>query len=599
MSCTEGFGKQHRFAPKQHTCETSRNTLTTALMLPFRWVGQLLRGQAGDTADLTFRVTLILLILLAFIVRLQLLEIRDFDEDEFQHLHSAYSIYRGMIPYRDYSEYHTPWIHFILRWIYPIWGEDVTAIFMARRLMLVFTGGVLYLTYRLGKVLHSTDAGLLGALFLSYTVMFLEKTLEIRPDTAAVAFWLLALLCFVKGIREQRSCWYLFAGLAMGSSIMFTQKSLFAFAGLGLALLWSYLDRRLEVAFRQNLRLTGMFVIGLALPIGITCLYFLAYRGLYEFINFNFLMTLRWKENIPYNYMLQYIRQNLFISALGCSGLLFATFRLVRQQCVRQGEFVPVISTFMLIVGLYLIPVPYRQYYQLFLPLLSLFAAILILQLADTLNRAALILLRRDAYRRWWLLPIALYLFVTVWGMLWMIRYAHITSAALLFGIACTVLAVVLSPRRMRYALLVFICGTLVQPFNQMMNTFSEGNRWQLSQIRYILDHSEAKDTVLDGWSGYGVFRPHAYFYFFLNDGMLTMLNARQKGQDVIDALERQPTKFIIYDAFVRSLNPEVQTYIQEHYRATGTGDIYERIGSETKENPLHVRGSSSPNSRW
>ena len=66
-----------------------------------------------------------------------------------------------MLPYRDFFDHHTPWLHFILQWIFLIWGQDIPTIFIARKLMLVFTGGLLYVTYRLGKEIYSTDAGLL------------------------------------------------------------------------------------------------------------------------------------------------------------------------------------------------------------------------------------------------------------------------------------------------------------------------------------------------------------------------------------------------------------------------------------------------------
>jgi 4-amino-4-deoxy-L-arabinose transferase-like glycosyltransferase len=561
----------------------TRETLTTALVSPFRVVGEQLHGQAADTAHLIFRATLVLLILVAFTLRLPLLNVYEINEDDFQHLHSAYSIYQGMLPYRDFFDHHTPWLHFILQWIFLIWGQDIPTIFIARKLMLVFTGGLLYVTYRLGKEIHSTDAGLIGALFLSYTQIFFVKTMDIRPDTPAVALWLLALLCVVKGIRRQRSCWYAFGGLAMGSSIMFTQKSLFALAGLGVALLWSFVDPRGRIAFRRNVRMTGAFVAGLALPIVVTSLYFLANRALYEFINCTFLMNFRWEREVsPYGFIVYHARQNPFILAIQVGGLLLATLRL-RRQFVLRGEFAPVLATYVLIVGLFLIPVPYPQYFLFFLPMLAIFAAILIMECADTLNKVALKWRCQDARQRWWLLPAAVYLVGTALGMYWTIRHSYLTSAALLLGIACIGLAIVFSPLGLRYAVLVLICGTLVQPFNQMLNAFSQGNKWVLGQVRYILDHSETNDTVLDGFGGYGVFRPHAYFYFFLHRGMLKMLNAKQRGQDVIDALERQQTKFINYDRFIRSLNPEVQTYIQAHYRPVGVGEIHERIGAATR----------------
>ena len=531
---------------------------------------------------LVFRSALLLLVLIAFLVRLPLLQVRDFDPDEFQHLHSAYSINAGFMPYRDFFEHHTPWLHFFLSGIATAWGDNVVALFAARRIMLVFTMGILYLTYRLGRLLYGAEAGLIGACLLSYTVMFLEKTLEIRPDTAAVTFWLVALFCFVKGVRARQMRWYLWGGLAMGSAVMFTQKSLFALAGLGLALLWAYLDRRIRITLAQNLRFMGMFFVGLAIPMAITSIYFSIYGALDEFINFNFLMNFQWKMKfLPHDYMLQYVSQNPFVSVWGCAGLVLVTFRLLRRRCARQGEFAPVIATYTLIASLYVIPVPYRQYYLFFLPLLALFAAVLLLRFAEALHKGISEWRWRDARVLWWVQLLALYLVAVVWEMLRAARYAYnIAVLGLLCGIVCVgVVAILLSPR-MRYVPLVLMWGLMADPFNQMLGAFLHDNTRQLAKIQYILDHSTPKDTVLDGWSGYGVFRPHAYFYYFLHDEMLAMLNDAQKGQDIIDAVERERTKFVIYDKNVRMLPKELQVYIRKKYSPTGLEEIYERNSS-------------------
>jgi hypothetical protein len=62
------------------------------------------RREYGQLQRLVFRSALILLILRAFLVRLPLLEVRRFAPDEFQHVHTAYSIRAGLIPYRDFFE---------------------------------------------------------------------------------------------------------------------------------------------------------------------------------------------------------------------------------------------------------------------------------------------------------------------------------------------------------------------------------------------------------------------------------------------------------------------------------------------------------------
>lgn len=83
---------------------------------------------------------IIILILVAFLIRIPILKIRYFDPDEFQHLHGARQIYYGDIPYRDYFDHHTPLLHFILTFLYPVFGEEIRILFVARYIMLFFTG---------------------------------------------------------------------------------------------------------------------------------------------------------------------------------------------------------------------------------------------------------------------------------------------------------------------------------------------------------------------------------------------------------------------------------------------------------------------------
>ena len=56
-------------------------------------------------------------------------------------------------------------------------------------------------------------------------------------------------------------------------------------------------------------------------------------------------------------------------------------------------------------------------------------------------------------------------------------------------------------------------------------------NSSQLSGLRYVLTSTRPTDTVLDGWSGLGVFRPHAYFYFFVHGGIMQFISAQDRQQ--------------------------------------------------------------------
>jgi len=65
---------------------------------------------------------------------------RSFDPDEFEHLHFAWCIARGMVPYRDFFEHHTPWFHFALAALMPFnrvdrrFDDALAFICLARRI---------------------------------------------------------------------------------------------------------------------------------------------------------------------------------------------------------------------------------------------------------------------------------------------------------------------------------------------------------------------------------------------------------------------------------------------------------------------------------
>ena len=48
------------------------------------------------------------------IARIPVIPVRFFDQDEFEHAHAAWSVFKGLLPYRDFFEHHTPWYYFAL-----------------------------------------------------------------------------------------------------------------------------------------------------------------------------------------------------------------------------------------------------------------------------------------------------------------------------------------------------------------------------------------------------------------------------------------------------------------------------------------------------
>ena len=531
-----------------------------------------------------YRIVILLFILLAFFLRIPILKVRYFDPDEFQHLHGARQIYHGDVPYRDYFEHHTPILHFTLARLYPIFGEKIRIAFAARAMMMVFSGFILFLTFVLAAMLYGIDAGLFAALFLSYVIMFLEKTIEVRPDLLAVTFWLAALIFMVKGIQRNSVSpslrWHIFSGLCMGMAIMSTQKTLFALGGISLSLLWTLIDRRLVESTKQRLKLAAVFAGGMAVPIGLVCLYFLAHRGLWPFINYNFVMNSRWKVRFaPYNYINQLVRQNPFFVAISLLGLLTATVGMWKREEAAKGGFIPVLPTYTLIACLFVIPVPYRQYYIMFIPLLAVYCGYIFGKVAAMDVRSLV-----SAPSRLLILTL-LALALLTGGLIYTLRYSKPTILdsrnyyLLLWGILAVAAAIALIFKRSAYVALVISLGIIAYPLEQTMDQRRNRNDGQLATVEFIMNATSPDDAVLDGWSGYGFLRDHAYFYFFLHGEMRAMLSEKEKSDDLIESVEKKRAKVIIYDSAIKALPKKVQEYISANYEPSGYGNIYLRKG--------------------
>lgn len=526
------------------------------------------------------RIFIFLLILFAFSMRISILRVRYFDPDEFEHLHAAYSIHHGMLPYRDFFEHHTPMLHYMLAFLYPIFGETIRLIFAARFLMWAMTGLIFILTFALGRMMFDEDVGLISVLLLSYMVMFLEKSIEIRPDIGAVIFWLLSMILLLTAARRQNRRAYLWAGISLGISLMFTPKALFPTLGVGMGFIYQLL--RYRISKIRHLKLLASFALGYMIPVISTILYFGVQGGADDFIRCNFLMNLLWRVRFsPLGYLRQGVAQNPIFIFLGPIGMAVTGMNLTRRGSVLKADHLPLISTLFLFGSLFIIPVPYRQYYMLFWPFWAIYGAAAIWKALS---------LKGESFkdRGWigWCVGIAAYIGFIVY-LLWIRRWAEVHPTLLnsrriypLMWIVIALLSTAVSFLRLPVGMSrgILICllsiGISAYPLDQMRMQLTQRNDGQLNDIRYIMSITSPNDAVQDGWSGKGVFRPHSYYYWFLHREIRAMLTQKQLSDDLIAAMERAKTKIVIYDANLKALPEKFRRYVRERFKPTGRDDI-------------------------
>jgi hypothetical protein len=92
-----------------------------------------------------------------------------------------------------------------------------------------------------------------------------------------------------------------------------------------------------------------------------------------------------------------------------------------------------------------------------------------------------------------------------------------------------------------------------------------------------VLAHTEPDEPFFTGFRITGPFRPHTYFYYFLNNGVRSVLGERQLGDDVVNALATKRPQLLSYDDQLEQLPSIVQDYIREHYQPIGVGSLWQR----------------------
>ena len=480
---------------------------------------------AGAKAGCSFLLAATVALLLA---RIPILFVRAFDNDEFEHTHAAWSVFRGLLPYKDFFEHHTPWYYFALspffRWFAVDRSFDAARHFLifGRFVSLALTAVSVILIFVVGRLGATRRVALLGALFLAGQPILIHKTLEIRPDVPALTFFVAALGLLRHGLLVEQATrgrtlrWFLGGGLCLGAAIMCTQKLLFALPGVLVGLgLWTLAgDRRGRLT-----RISAVLVLlsGVGLPGLVTWIAFARHGAGTQFIYDNFILNAHWKWHSG-RHLLKVVTSSGPILLLCLVGARFALSRPTRVEKLMSGDVLCLCTLAGLVAGLLVVPAAYEQYYLPLLAIASLFAARGLSVLLD---------LRRKREAR--------------------------------------------PGRLLVYATLVF----LIWPAVDLARALGRRNDVQMARLQFVFAHTGPSDPVLDGWLGMDVFRPQPLYYSFMHRELQVTLSEREKDA-YVDALTTGKVRpaLIALDDELRALGPRLVSYVERNY-VSSDGVLY------------------------
>jgi len=450
---------------------------------------------------------------------------RALDLDEFEHAHAAWSVAQGLLPYRDFFEHHPPGLYFAIA---PLFGAPAVMSFVdtaarslivARAAMWLTMVGSTALVYRLGVLLRGRVAGALAVALLATSSQFLDSMLEIRPDVPAV-------LCVLAAI------WSVARAETRGGPVR-PAAYLAGGAAFGLSLLFTqktlFAAPGLAVALLQiDRRFTraGLFAFGAIAPLAATAWWFYAHGALaplwYNTVTISGRLNADGFSPVPR--LVSSVVQQPAIYMLGLCAVAASARSLIRSSDRERAIVGPILyPAVSLLAGIFVIGRAYDQYYALLLPLL-----------------------------------------------------------AVLGGAMASDLAARLPSVRARAATTALIVAAAAISYVNYVRTFAPMAP-QIEEMAWVMQHTTPRDAYLGGSPGAALFRPHAWFYFFLTGAFAGDADYRAL-EAALESGAGRP-RLVVMDRYFQGRAPaSLLAYVTARFRRA-RGDLYLRqseYGSST-----------------
>lgn len=500
--------------------------------------------------------------------------------DEFEHVHAAYLVSQGQTPYRDFFEHHTPLFYYLAAAVVPMDHPTFDTLIRVRYLALAFAGLTVALAaWWVKRLVGDIEAVVVACLLMGNFFLFAWGTLTYLDTYAAAC--LLGCAAALTNSRE-RPFRCLVSGAALGVAILFTQKALCAaIAPACVFLLRGIHEGPIATRRRVWLRDLAGFAVGLvAAALLVPAL--LGFRTLGAFVHDNVTLNMGWRaRRFPAKELLILGGTDGFIYGLAAIGLGRQGCALIRRRFQVDDADLPALFLVALTAGIVVLPVVWEEYFILLVPFAVIVAG---LTLVDWCRRYLCVGNRlgfhANGHSRW-VSALLLGLFGVMGADLvgrvvgpHRLSTAAVTEVVVLWT-AITLLIVLVGRWRPAWQPALWLVLVLAFPIVEQRDWIGHSsNDAQRQRVAFILTHTTPQDAVFDGYSGFGVFRPHAFRYWFLHEEVQAMLSEQEKNGELIEALQRVQPRIVIRDQYIDALPAAVRTYLDTHYEGTPFPDI-------------------------
>lgn len=548
------------------------------------------RLDAGVLASARGPLVLQILLLAAVALLLVSFRSRGIDPDEFEHLHAGYMLWRGELPYRDFFEHHGPALYYAIQPLFDLCGPDLVVLRCARGVMLFCSLATLWCTRSIGRRLGGEMAGWIAAALLAWTTIFQSKGIELRPDVPAALLLTIALnmSLWPAGGRASFLRWVAI-GMLCAAATLFTQKSIVPAVGLGLAAAFRAWR---EEGLRPTVQILAVMAACGAAAWAAAIAWFAQFDAADEFVHSTIVRLLTWPVR---SHAWEQLRPTLVADTTIWLAAAIEVVSLARPSARNDAAWPQrlqvAVAWLFSVLALAWVKATYAQFYFLWFPLAAALAArrfdawsrtggdwrvFLVAALGVMAAGVAQVALSFRAMR---LGEAGALVRIEAW-----LRSASIDPRLVPLAVAsAAVVMLFIVLRRRNWRELLGLLAGLGMVYGTLRNvdTAIWSNQEQVARVNSVYRHVGPNETVLDGFTGYGVLRPHAWYYWWINEYSLALLSETDRGPGLLARLEEAPPRAVLLDENLRRLPAVVVDWIVEHYSPSKAPPIWLRNRDE------------------
>jgi 4-amino-4-deoxy-L-arabinose transferase-like glycosyltransferase len=172
---------------------------------------------------------------------------RYFDSDELEHVHSAWYVLNGAVPYVDFFEHHHAPLWYLLAPALAVLPEAAWALVALRLAFFLLVPATAWATYRLARECGAArETAWLSVFLLLSMTTFTYVAIEVRPDVPQTLLGVTSAIFFVRLLRTQRARDAVLCGLAAAAAFLFLQKVVLLFPLYAAAFTVAAVSRRVR-----------------------------------------------------------------------------------------------------------------------------------------------------------------------------------------------------------------------------------------------------------------------------------------------------------------------------------------------------------------